>query len=1055
MRTQKGQALLIAVLLMTVILLVGAIFVAITIYLQGQTQRHGQMRQSKQLADSGIQYADRMLQLHTADWQPPEPPAWCAGTDGAFDSLDAVVDPSYGGDDEFDPGFWGVDGQPETDDDYYTFEELQRGWCGLRVGGALPPDPTNPLFASRAPADLNAREETLHRGFSRLPDPRRGIPAGMDLPAAISGGHVLLRLTYDPDPPFEGTADEDRNGDGVLDWQDADPMSHMVRIESIGGVVEETFTFRRLVAYKPLAIGDYALFVTDKSGTGQPAYIGTPPLIDYHRDGTDAGMSDRVLTSYAGSVKVNTAAILVGEELPPAAGANEGSVRFTLTTNSGPGSASGESYLCREAFEATSEIRYRDRAAAPNDSQGTVIINSPTGTVTRPINPSSPQQPGDPAFDTYAGLTGDELPALADGRKGTDDLGYGRFSPALGAPTLFYRDPTTDRTVYEELTRYSGTPVSTSGYWVNSGEWGHGTGVYIDNETDRQFLNAHGECEISTLIDDWMRNVSPTDARAGDSGWNGTQTTYTPVGVEVWLVGAELPAGTYAVQADPRSPAIADTVLWAPTHVPNEPQIVLRRNDKHWLTATGADSGRYTMVIDHPCRLRNTWPTTQAILAAGNVRVWGNLPDRGPAPGAGGGATAAAAPYPDYNLAIVSGGTIYIDGSILRPQDRVGGWVPGAWDDRDTKLSLLARDCVCLNTTRIVPQEATALVSASPDDTDDPRPEASHWELTPEAGARLFSTFMFGAAPAANIYLAASVSGDDPGPAAIGMSLQRGWTSAWLPFDFAQGYAAADWRFYFVPPGVASNANVSNALTPNYQPIPAAGVSPAVPWRLYPAAAPNPPDYYVWNVAGARNSLQMFWANPGFTAGATNPWVKKWKIVESSSSDPTDLAAIQPAVHCRVNAVIYAETGCWFVIPGAGFDTIESIDAALGPAAGDNINGRIDTPDEIARANAYLRYNYDIVVRGSITENFTPPVDAVQEWVDKWACSSTTTLGSRSTISYVYDNSLREARDRGGQGSTSGDVGAPLLLRSTDSANLPKLPCMPVSPDLLYYGETM
>jgi hypothetical protein len=229
-----------------------------------------------------------------------------------------------------------------------------------------------------------------------------------------------------------------------------------------------------------------------------------------------------------------------------------------------------------------------------------------------------------------------------------------------------------------------------------------------------------------------------------------------------------------------------------------------------------------------------------------------------------------------------------------------------------------------------------------------------------------------------------------------------------------------------------------------------------VPWRLYPAPATAPtPDYYLWNVAGARNSLQMFWANPGFSAGATNPWVKKWKIVESSSSDPTDLSAIQPAMHCRVNAVIYAETGCWFVIPGAWFDTVESIDGAAGPAVGDNINGRIDTPDEIARANAYLRYNYDIVVRGSITENFTPPVDAVQEWTDKWACSSTTALGSRTTISYQYDSSLREARDRGNQGSASGNLGAPLLLRSTESANLPKLPCMPVSPDLLYYGETM
>ena len=122
MRDKKGQALLIAVLLMTVILLVGAIFVAVVVYIQSQSARHGFMRQAKALADGGIQYADRMLRTKTADWRPPDPPAWCSGGDGQFDPLNVVVDVSgYGGDDSFDPGFWGPDGVPETEDDYYTY----------------------------------------------------------------------------------------------------------------------------------------------------------------------------------------------------------------------------------------------------------------------------------------------------------------------------------------------------------------------------------------------------------------------------------------------------------------------------------------------------------------------------------------------------------------------------------------------------------------------------------------------------------------------------------------------------------------------------------------------------------------------------------------------------------------------------------------------------------------------------------------------------------------------------------------------------------------------
>jgi hypothetical protein len=183
--------------------------------------------------------------------------------------------------------------------------------------------------------------------------------------------------------------------------------------------------------------------------------------------------------------------------------------------------------------------------------------------------------------------------------------------------------------------------------------------------------------------------------------------------------------------------------------------------------------------------------------------------------------------------------------------------------------------------------------------------------------------------------------------------------------------------------------------------------------------------------------------------------------VESTSADPTDLSAIVPAVHARVNASIYAETGCWFVIPGTWFQTLESIDSALGPAEGDNINGRIDTPGEAAQARTYLRYNYDIVVRGSITENFTAPVDTVYEWTDKWACNTPVAGvgpdvdGSLQSITYIYEGSVRSARDRGGQGALSGVFGTPLLRRSTESANLPSVPLLPVSSDLLYYGETM
>jgi hypothetical protein len=422
--------------------------------------------------------------------------------------------------------------------------------------------------------------------------------------------------------------------------------------------------------------------------------------------------------------------------------------------------------------------------------------------------------------------------------------------------------------------------------------------------------------------------------------------------------------------------------------------------------------------------------------------------------------------WKDYNLTIVSGGTVYIDGSILSPRNAGLIGTGASDDDRNTKLALLARDCVCLNTTQIVPQNASPLVSAAPDDTDDPRPEASHWELSPEAGARLNSSWMFGTQPPANtrVYLAAMVAGKEPGPSAISMSFYQRWlaTPAWTPFYFplTVGTPYDQRLFYFLAPGATPGANVSRRQTPTYQPVPDPSGTPSVPWDItsYLATSGGNLQPGVWN------SLAITWANPGLGAVATNPWAKKWKLMEflADTSTPPNLTPTS-AVHCQVNAVMYAERGCWFVIPGAGFATVADLDRAAGPGdlvngtppnlTADNINGKIDTADERARARQYLRYNYDITVVGAITENFTAPTDVVREWTDKWAYPGTGPGGSQPSITYVFDSSVRAARDYGQGGA--GATGATTVLRSTAAANLPRLPLLPVSPDLVYYGETM
>jgi hypothetical protein len=1101
MRTNKGQALMIAVLLMTVILLVGAIFVAIVVYVQTQSTRHGESRQAKALADGGIQFADRMLRRKTADWRPDNPPAWCTGPGGQFDSVEAVIDPNYAGDDQFDPGFWGPDAKRQTDDDYDTVEELRRGWCERRKGNALPGDPAanapqdaagNPLYPDRN--RLDEAGELVTRGFTRYPDPRRATPAGQDLPVSVNNGHVLLRLTYDPDPPFENTPDEDRNHDGNVDWQDADPLSCMIRIESAGAVVSQGFVYRMLVAYKPLGITDYVRWVTDRSGTGQPVYFGVPSWIDFDADQTDPAvttptdLSEHFLTRLVGPVRVDSSLVLVGEQL----GGPLASTQFEVTTESGPdaGQPSGSrnsAYLRRDDVVAANGISYRDRASdASIARQATVLVKADPGTVNapEPIWPTTSQASFDQPFDTWGDQTGDKGPAVADGQKTLDANGFSRFASPRSAPRLFERDPDTGHTLYEDLTRYTGAlqAVTQNGstYYVHAGEWGHGDALYIDNVSDRQFIGSNGECDIQTLMDDWLRNISPTDARAGDSGWNAARTTYSPVGVEIWIVGRELgaaydannnPNGVYVVQSDPRNPPLPPGRLWAVDHATGEPQIVLRRYDHTWRTATGADSGQFVRVIDHPRRTSPNDPPKQVIYAAGNVRVKGVLPPRPPEP-----TTAPTAPkeaasvfYPDYNLTIVSGGTAYIDGSILSPRDAGLGTIGAgeADDDRNTKLAILARDCVCLNTTQIVPQEATAGVSAEPDDTDNPRPEDSHWELTSEPGARVHSSFMFGEQPpaGATLRLAAVMCAKDPGPSAVSMSFYPGpvaATPAWVPyvFDATQtnptpppALLPAAYLFYFLQPGAAAAPNVSTALSPRYQPIFDPSGNPTTPWSLIENYLVPDPNNAGRLQQGVWNDFVLSWANPNMGAGATSTWIKRWKIMEFHP-DPNNAGLVipAPAVHCHVNGVMYAEQGCWFVIPGANFMTAQEIDREVGPPQ-HTVNGRIDTAMERNRAVRQLRYNYDITVNGMITENFTAPVDVVRDWTDKWSYPGSGPSGSLPSIAYNFDSSVRAARDYGAGGA--GVVGAGKLLRSTDSANLPRLPLLPVCPDLVYYGETM
>lgn len=116
---RRGQVLLIAVLLMTVVLLVGILFVALVSRNQEQSARHVDVVSAQALAEAGIRYADRMLQTSPlgADWRPSfvayVPPSETDLHYPAYDPDDPSSwpnPPAMYENGDVDPNFYGPDG---------------------------------------------------------------------------------------------------------------------------------------------------------------------------------------------------------------------------------------------------------------------------------------------------------------------------------------------------------------------------------------------------------------------------------------------------------------------------------------------------------------------------------------------------------------------------------------------------------------------------------------------------------------------------------------------------------------------------------------------------------------------------------------------------------------------------------------------------------------------------------------------------------------------------------------------------------------------------------
>lgn len=1003
---QGGQALLIAVLLMLAILLVGILFVALVSRNQEQSERHVDRVTSQALAEAGIRWADRMLvsSPQGADWRPTfipyDPAVYDPDDPGTWPTPPAMYE-----DGTADPTFWGPDGIQGSDDDYYSDFDMLRGWHPLRAGSVGSPGPY------------------IRRGYVRFPDPRpaSGVSASPSLVSfGRQGSYLLLRVLYDPDPPFEPGEPHEQ-----------DPLSSNIKIQSIGRVSDTSTVFRRLVAYKPIGLTDHMRWVTNRTGTINRAYLGLRPYVDMDR--SDVLEQGEYLESiYNGPVRVDGQLYLLGREIT-AGGSNIPSTEFAFQT----GPTDDDGYLRDDLLQATGGIYMLDDVT---DGAGVSVDGVPSGTLPTRIEPEEAT-----GFDTVY--------------TGTRDI------PEIQAPDITAEDPTTDLDRYRILTRDSGITMrnSNTGEVFSTGELGHGRGIYIDNFADIQYKKLDGSSDLSQLVQDWRNPERGATSFSGDSGWNALGTTYAPPAVEIEFFPSRAACLDTASQKSASDTAPTDPgVLWWPRHDNNPdydpwPCIKITRHDSHWRLGpeagpnnVGEDSGENVMVVDFP-----RYPH-QVIFAEGNVRVKGELPAAAREDPDNDGDGVNYELLRDYNITIVSGGTIYIDGQILSPQDTLGRYDYVAdsgprrgRDEWNTHVGLLAKDFVCLNPTQLVPQLTSGLVPAALDDEFAPD-SGRHWELSPDAGGTVYSRWALGEDLPADVrlYMTALQTGADPGPAGMAMTADNMYDGA-PPSGINFGNPVDPYCFIFAPPGAllwgsipSPTSYCSNAVAPDWQPPadvpPYSFTDPNVPWNITP---------YVSNNAGDKSALGIFHRDPQLGTGATEYWMKKFKLEELQEVE-SGVWRPRGAINAKVNALIYAQRGSWFVIPGAYFDS----DAQAMDFDGD---GTIQA-DERLWATRMLRYNYRITVRGCITEDHTANVEDVAEWSNKWAFpiySDGETL-SWGTVEYEYDDRLRVSRDHGITNlNPATDVRTTGQRIYTPQSNRPKIPLLPVSPSLLYYGE--
>jgi hypothetical protein len=638
-----------------------------------------------------------------------------------------------------------------------------------------------------------------------------------------------------------------------------------------------------------------------------------------------------------------------------------------------------------DTMEVAGEIEYAD----PTSAGRVGTHDHPAGW---PIFNSTVAQ-----FETYGGL-------VRDGRRQVDVNGYPRQIEYLDPPLIDEVDQATGQERYVAATRYSGRHiVGYNGRYFDTGRIGYGEGIYIDNNNDiQEEIQEFGGGP--SLRSDWL------EPNGGSPYWQGPY--YIPPGVYIEL----LPDG-FRITRNARD----DSQTWrTPTN---------QRTSRHSLRFfLQKDSNSPTGVTAYNefTGPNDPQPFNGVIYAEGNIRIRGIIPV-------------------DHQLTVVSGATIYVEGSILKGDADSNPATPSF-----SALSLLARDYVCLNTTQFVGPSIAIPLNFEPDAQDIIAP----YHINVEQGSPFNARFAFGVDPADPVNGYGNVlprlyvrhAAESGGAAYINMLV-----------NYGQNPAASQYMFENAPPNVAGIFYSGESYIPTYGlGDTSTQVFPRYEHRSFPLISlGGETGAYTLLTNGLDNYLTL----------QSDP-----QVSYLSSNRPYYLSrlAVQP-LDVKIMALMYAQRGAFFVIPGPWFNA--------------NPNDRREVYDGVAsnpelwrlqNFGAYPEFPFyaepldiRITVLGAVAENFPPEMSDQEQWMRHWAWvpKEYGRSGELIPASHVppgfenlpYVPNLFITYDPTFATATAGGVftnDRTLDLRQDAYGRLlPATPMLPVSPKLLYFGE--